>query len=338
MQLHAPRRRAGGRAQRPPRPASSGTPTATAIAAAARAFSTWWAPLWRSVTGCHSPAWPSSNDGRSRSSTSTPRAVTSPPGPKVRTAGVGAARHGGDQVVVGVEHGRAVGRQRLDDLALGLRDRLARAELADVGGADVEHGGDLRRRDLAQVGDVPDPPGAHLDHEVAGLGVGGQHGQWDAELVVVVAAVATVGPAPAEHLGQVVLGAGLALRAGQGEDGRVAAGRRRAGPAARARPPGRRPPRSARRSGGCRARRGRRRRSRGRRRARRRTATNRPPATAARLSTYARSGHHDVGDRQGPPCRPTAAAISCRVIGIISTSASRTTSRSSKGCTTPSIS
>ena len=44
--------------------------------------------------------------------------------------------------IVGVQHGDAVGGQRLDQFALGLRDRLAAAELAEMRGADVEHHAD----------------------------------------------------------------------------------------------------------------------------------------------------------------------------------------------------
>ena len=87
------------------------------------------------------------------------RGRTAPP---ARTS----AGHRGDQRVVGVEHGDSPGGrvgQRRDQLALGPGDRLRRAELADVRGADVEHHADLRRRDPAQLGDVADPAGAHLD-------------------------------------------------------------------------------------------------------------------------------------------------------------------------------
>jgi hypothetical protein len=45
--------------------------------------------------------------------------------------------HGEHERVVGVEHRRVAG--RLDQLALGLRDPLAAAELPEVGRADVEH-------------------------------------------------------------------------------------------------------------------------------------------------------------------------------------------------------
>ena len=95
------------------------------------------------------PRWTSSNDWRPSSSVVISLTATS--GRAVRRAAEGDDRsplvragHRGDEVVVGVEHGGAVGGQRLDDLALGLRDRLAAAELPDVGGADVEDRGDLR--------------------------------------------------------------------------------------------------------------------------------------------------------------------------------------------------
>ena len=58
------------------------------------------------------------------------------------------------QRVVGVEHRDAAvrrGGQRLDELALRLRDRLPRAELAEVCAADVEHDPDPGRGDLGEV-------------------------------------------------------------------------------------------------------------------------------------------------------------------------------------------
>ena len=62
--------------------------------------------------------------------------------------------HRGDVVVVGVEDGDAVLRQAFDGLALGLRDRLHRAEALQVGRADVEDDGDLRRGNLAEAADL----------------------------------------------------------------------------------------------------------------------------------------------------------------------------------------
>ena len=54
--------------------------------------------------------------------------------PEGHHVGAGARRHRQDPRVVGVEHGRPGGRvERVDDLALGERDLLLGAELADVG-------------------------------------------------------------------------------------------------------------------------------------------------------------------------------------------------------------
>lgn len=91
-------------------------------------------------------------------------------------AGLRPARHGRDQRVVQVEDRDAVFGQRLDQLALGLRDAFAGAELADVRGADVEHHADLRRGDLGEVGDVPRPARGQFQHQVPGARVGPQGG------------------------------------------------------------------------------------------------------------------------------------------------------------------
>ena len=82
----------------------------------------------------------------------------------------GPRRHRGDQRVVGVEHRDPVVGQRLDELALGCGDLLLGAELAEVRLADVEHQRDVGRRDRAELGDVPDAAGAHLEDQVAGVG------------------------------------------------------------------------------------------------------------------------------------------------------------------------
>ncbi len=71
-----------------------------------------------------------------------------------RVAGLGerdhpgcrARRHSGHQIVVGVEDRDAICRQRLDELALRDGNVFPRAELPDVGGANIEHHTDLRRR------------------------------------------------------------------------------------------------------------------------------------------------------------------------------------------------
>ena len=132
----------------------------------------------------------------------------------------GAGGHRGHVGVVGVEDRDPVGRQRLDQLALGLGDRVERAELAGVGPADVEHRADPRRGDVAQLGDVADAAGRHLQHQVPGRLVGPQHGQRQAELVVEGADGGDGGAQPVDHLGGEVLGRGLARRPGDPDDGR----------------------------------------------------------------------------------------------------------------------
>ncbi len=131
------------------------------------------------------------------------------------------ACHVGDQRVVGVQHGGAARCEGLDDLALRLGDRLPRAELTEVGGADVEDGRHIGGRDRTEVRDVADPAGAHLEGEEAGVGSGSQHGEWDADLVVAVALGPDRLPGGPEHLGEEVLGPGLALGARQREHGRL---------------------------------------------------------------------------------------------------------------------
>ena len=123
-----------------------------------------------------------------------------------------------------------------------------------------------------------------------------------------------------EHLGEHVLGAGLALGAGQRDDPDVGQPRpASAGPARRARRRGRRRPRRAAR---CRARtaprrprrRARRRRSRGRRRARRRSRRRARRRSATRLSRKAGPSTVDPAS-SWTAVPPTTSAISGRVIG-----------------------
>ena len=63
---------------------------------------------------------------------------------------------------------------------------------------------------------MADAAGAHLDDEVrASSGVARSTVSGTPISLLRLPAVATVGPAAAEHLGEVVLGAGLALGAGE---------------------------------------------------------------------------------------------------------------------------
>ena len=166
--------------------AAIGIPTDSATAAAASALLTWCAPTRRSCTGAR-------RAGRVQREAGAAEVVElHVGGADVGVRGraefddvrVRARGHRRDQVVVGVEHGDPVGGQRLDQLALGLRDRLAAAELAEVRRADVEDDADLRRGDLGEVPDVADPAGAEFEHEEHRRRVGAQHGVGMAEFVV----------------------------------------------------------------------------------------------------------------------------------------------------------
>jgi hypothetical protein len=128
--------------------------------------------------------------------------------------------------VVGVEHGRAAGRQTPHQLALGRGDRLARPELAQVGLADVGHHGDVGGDQTGQLGDVTDVPGTHLQDQEAGGRVGAQHGERYAELVVERARGRDGRCRGRQHRLDHVLGAGLALRAGDGDHGQIVAQQR----------------------------------------------------------------------------------------------------------------
>ncbi len=133
-----------------------------------------------------------------------------------------AARHAHDVRVVGVEQREPVRRQGRDQLALGLGDVGGpRSHALDVRAADVEHQPDQGRRDAGQVRQVALAARAHLQHQVAGAGVGPQHGERQPELVVERAVGGDRRRVPFEHLGQQVLGGGLAHRAGQADHDRA---------------------------------------------------------------------------------------------------------------------
>ena len=70
-----------------------------------------------------------------------------------------------------------------------------------------------------EVADVADAAGAHLQHEVPGVLGGAQRGQRQADLVVERARRADGRRLALEHLGDEVLGAGLAGGAGERDDG-----------------------------------------------------------------------------------------------------------------------
>ena len=123
--------------------------------------------------------------------------------------------------VVGVQHGEALGGQRRDELGLRGGDRRARPELADVGGADVEHDADPWGRHPGEVGDVADAAGPHLDHEEAGVGGDPADRQRHADLGVVRPDRGHRGPGGGQHGAEEVLGARLARRAGDADHGQA---------------------------------------------------------------------------------------------------------------------
>ena len=89
--------------------------------------------------------------------------------------GRGLVGHRGDRGVVGVEDHHAGRRNSLRQFGFGRGDGLARAELAEMGGADVEHHPDRRRRDRGQRGDVAGMARRHLQDQVVGVGGRAQH-------------------------------------------------------------------------------------------------------------------------------------------------------------------
>ncbi len=193
-------------------------PSSSATAAAASALPTWCSPTSRSATGARPAGATSVKRARPPSRrTSSARTWASCP-PEGHDARGGARRHRGDERVVGVQHRDPVRGQRLDQLALGLRDRADRAELAQVRAPDVEHHPDPRRRDRGEPRDVPGAAGGELQHEVAGAGVGAQRRPGQAELVVERPGRRDGGPERGEHRGEQVLGGGLAGAAGDPDD------------------------------------------------------------------------------------------------------------------------
>lgn len=129
-------------------------------------------------------------------------------------------RHAG---VVCVEDGGAARCQPLDQLALGPGDGRARPELAEVSLADVENDGDVGRDQARERGDVSDVAGSHLEDEEPGGRVGAQHGERHAEFVVERADRGGCRRGARQQGRQQVLGAGLALGAGQSDHGQPVA-------------------------------------------------------------------------------------------------------------------
>ena len=90
--------------------------------------------------------------------------------------------------VVGVDHGGAARRQRLEDLALGARDRLFRVEEFEVREPGVGDERDVRLREPAEVADLARVVHAHLDHRAAVAGAQLEQRERQADVVVQIAA------------------------------------------------------------------------------------------------------------------------------------------------------
>ena len=136
----------GHRRARAAAASSSGTPSASPTAAAAAAFQALCRPASGSRTSAvagpaasRNPSPPSIRaTSPSRTSARSRLAVRDD---RARGPGAASAQHQG---VVGVQHDDAVGRNRLDELALGLLHPLDRADTLEVGRRDRRHHPDRR--------------------------------------------------------------------------------------------------------------------------------------------------------------------------------------------------
>ena len=127
-----------------PRSRAGSIPYTPATAIPARMFETLWRPVSAALECCVDPtrnSTPSSEYSTSSARTSAFRRLPVQHGAaRDDTAKLGDAR------IVGVQHGHAVRRQSLDQLALGRGDAVDRIEELDMRVADVGHHADLRAR------------------------------------------------------------------------------------------------------------------------------------------------------------------------------------------------
>jgi hypothetical protein len=91
---------------------------------------------------------------------------------------VGERAHRDHRGVVGVEDGGAAACEPLHQFAFGFGDGSARAEVAEVGLADVEDDGDVRGDEFGERGDVADAARAEFQGEEPGGVVGARRGAW----------------------------------------------------------------------------------------------------------------------------------------------------------------
>ena len=91
-------------------------------------------------------------------------------------------------IVGAVQESDAAFGKRGDELGFGARDVLTAAEQLDVAFADLRDNSPLGAHEGAQRLDLSESAHAHLDHDVAGISIGGKQRVWHAELVVLVTA------------------------------------------------------------------------------------------------------------------------------------------------------
>ena len=130
-------------------------------------------------------------------------------------------RRGGEPLElrrVAIEHGDAAGLEPGEDLGLGVGDSFERAEMLDVHRRDRRHQRDMRPRHGDQRRDLAGVVHADLDHCEGGAGGQARQRQRHAP-VIVVGGRGSMGRSEAtERDPQHFLGAGLADRAGDGDD------------------------------------------------------------------------------------------------------------------------
>ena len=224
-------------------------------------------------------------------------------------------RAGHHQRVVGVADERVPGPACSRISALASAIAVARAEVADVGVADVGPDPHVGPGDVDEHADLAGVVHAELHHGDVGRRAQLHQRDRQAEVVVQVAAVLHHPVAGAEHGGDRVLGGGLAGAAGDGDDARARGAAHRPRQVLQARAACRRPRRppdrrclAARRPAAARRRRRRRgqsppARSRGRRARRRWRRTARPGPAAASRWRPGRAG----GAAEPASCRPAVA-------------------------------
>ena len=126
---------------------------------------------------------------------------------------------GGDLSQPGVvaEHRAAVGRQRGEQLRLGIGDFSQAAELAEMRVADAGDDADRRPGKLGQRGDLAGMIRPQLQHRVVVDRLDGRHAQRNAELVVEVSRAGRAAEPPAKHAVNHLPGRRLAGAAADGD-------------------------------------------------------------------------------------------------------------------------